>query len=125
MSFVHHLDLVVPVDQNDPDATHPSFHEAFVSKDPQLLFLGLSFEGVGDGDKVSPGLIKAHVSLDLLVRKMLLGAVPQSAFTHIVAGGKAAFFGLPPDAVALFLRDTCVQVQGAPGLRFGFFLFHC
>ena len=125
MSFVHHLDLVVPVDQNGPDATHPFFHEVFVSEDTQFFFLGLTLEDVGDGDKVSSGLIKAHVSLDLLVRKMLLGTVPQCAFTHIVAGGEAAFFGLPPDSVALFLRDTCVQVQGAPGLRFGFFLFQC
>ena len=125
MSFVHHLDLVVPVDQNGPDATHPFLHETFVSEDTQLLFLGLSFEDVGDGDKVSSGLIKAHVGLDLLVRKMLLGTMAQRAFTHIVAGGEAAFFGFPPDAVALFLRDTRVQVQGAPGLRFGVFLSHC
>ena len=71
-----------------------------------------------------PHLPETHIGLDLPVRKMLSGTVAQSASTHIVAGGQAAFLGLPLDDVALSLRNTGVQVQGAPGLRFGNFLFH-
>ena len=124
VSVSHLLDLVVPVDQDVPDGADPLLHEGHVPEDLQLLFLGLSFERIGDADKVLPHLSEAAIRLDLLVRKMLLGTVAQGASAHIVADGQAAFLGLPLDDVALFLSDTGVQVQGAPGSLYSNFLFH-
>ena len=124
VSVSHLLDLVIPVDQDVPDGTGPLLHEGHVSKDFQLLFIGLSFERIGDADKVLPHFSEAAIRLDLLVRKMLLGTMAQGASAHIVADGQATFLGLPLDNVALFLSDTGVQVQGAPGSLYSNFLFH-
>ena len=124
VSAFHLLDKVVPVDENVPDGTNPLLHEGHVSKDLLLLFLAPSFERVGDADKVLSHLHEAAICLDFPVRKMPLGTMAQGAFTHIVAGGEAAFLGLPLDGVALSRSDTGVQMQGASGLGFGNFLFH-
>ena len=63
VSVFHLLDQVVPVDQNVPDGTNPLLHEGHVSEDLQLLFLALSFERVGDADKVTRGTFYRKLKL--------------------------------------------------------------
>ena len=124
MLLFHLLQQVVPVCQDRRDGADPALHEVHVAEDFQLLFLGLSPKRVLDADEMLPHLLEAHVGIDFLVCKMLPGTVAQGASTHIVADRKAAFLGLAMDGFALFPRDPRIQVHGAAGAGFGYFLLH-